>query len=107
MIIQDNCSIHKTLEVMYEIKQNRLNVFWIIPYSPHLNLLAENYFGQLKFFTLYDLSALPNEIIPHDQINEHKGAAYFIHIMQQWDDMTREHYDAKSTSKIYGAWKSI
>lgn len=50
IIIQDNAPIHKTDEVR-ETALN-FNSFSIVPYSPHLNEVAENYFGQLKYLIM-------------------------------------------------------
>lgn len=52
--IQDNASIHKTNEVSEMAKKCKLNLFYTVPYSPHLNEVAENYFGQLKFACIFD-----------------------------------------------------
>lgn len=45
-MIHDNCPIHKTTEVISEAHKNKINLFSIIPYSPQLNLLVENYFAK-------------------------------------------------------------
>lgn len=45
--IQDNASIHKTKEVREMAFKFNLNLFFIVPYSPHLYEVAENYFGQM------------------------------------------------------------
>lgn len=63
IVIHDNCSIHKTAEVKTVARKNKLNIFSIIAYSPQLNLLSENYFGQMKFFTIYDFVGMINEEI--------------------------------------------
>lgn len=107
IVIHDNCTIHKTIDVLLEAQRSKLNVFSTIPYSPQLNLLAENYFSQLKFYTIFDFTCKPNEVIDHDNINQHHLPAYRIHIMQQWEHMTEIHYDANSTANIYGAWIEV
>lgn len=107
VIVQDYCPIHKTLEVNTEIERNKLNVFNIIPYSPQLNLLAENYFAQLKFHVLYDFTALPNEEINRSYIKEHIIPPYKILIMKQWEATTEQHYDSHSTARIFGAGKNV
>ena len=107
VIIQDNCSIHKTVEVKSKATKYHLNLFSIIPYSPQLNLLAENYFGQMKFFTLYNIKALPNEDINNNVLKQHSANPHKEHIMKQWSIMTRDHYDANSTARIFGAWRNI
>ena len=52
--IQDNASIHKTKEVREMAIKYNLNSFFTVPYSPHLNEVAENYFSQLKFACVFD-----------------------------------------------------
>ena len=107
VIIQDNCSIHKTVEVFQVAKKCKLNMFFTIPYSPQLNLLAENYFAKLKFFALYDFTAIPKEKIKQNMVNQHELPPYKIHIMKQWEEKTKLHYDSTNTAHIFGAWESI
>lgn len=54
IIIQDNASIYKTDEVRETALNFKLNSFFIVPYSPHLNEVAENYFSQLKYACILD-----------------------------------------------------
>lgn len=107
ILIQDNCLIQKTIDVLQEAKKCKLNMFLNIPYSSKLNLLAENYFVQLKYYVLYHFIALPKESINSDTINQYKFSPFLIHIMKQWEEMTELHYDSTSTAHIFGAWKSV
>lgn len=107
VIIQDNCSIHKTLDVLQEANKCKLNMFYTIPYSPQLNLLVENYFAQLKFYTIYKFSSVPNEHVDPEFISQHKKPPYILYIMEQWENKTEKHYNAERTAHIYGAWMNV
>lgn len=107
VMIYDNCPIHKTIDVIFEAHKNKINLFSIIPYSPQLNLLIKNCFSQLKFYALFEFTALPKELINKNTINQHTLPAFINQIMKQWGDMSKKHYDSTSTANVYGAWINI
>ncbi|KAK8893989.1 hypothetical protein M9Y10_022419 [Tritrichomonas musculus] len=82
----------------------KLNIFSIIRYLPQLNLLAENYFRQLKLHTLFHFTGLLLERTDTNKVGQYKFAAIKNHIMKQWDEMTKKHYDTRSTASIYDTW---
>lgn len=106
--IQDNASIHKTKEVREMAKKCNLNLFYIVPYSPHLNEVAENYFSQLKFACIFD-----NEFAGRDDYSEGiNGITKFQflneeEIMYRWNEMTKKKYSGISALSIYQGWISI
>lgn len=106
--IQDNASIHKTKEVRDMALKCNLNYFFIVPFSPHLNEVAENYFGQMKFACIFD-----KEFACRDEnsvgIN---GTTKFQFInaeevMFRWNEMTKQKYSGISALAIFQGWISI
>ena len=61
----------------------------------------------MKFFTVYDFVGMINEEIDHQVINQHIYGTHKIHIINQWTEMKKKHYNAESTARIYGAWHTI
>ena len=106
IFIQDNASIHKTEEVKKVAHENKINLFYTVPYSPQLNLLAENYFSQLKEVSLNRFKALDNENVQQFPI-QHSHSLAKHRIIQQWDVETSNFYDYKNSSKVYGAWLNV
>ena len=111
VFINDNASIHLTKKVQHTAKFWKINLFYTIPYSPQLNLVAENYFSQQKYNALYRFKIKPNEVLdPKEEElapKHHHIIPYKQYIMKQWDEENRNHYNGMSAAKVYGAWLTI
>lgn len=106
IIIQDNAAIHKTRKVRDTAKKCCINLFFTVPYSPQCNLLAENFFAQLKENALNKFHSLDLEPVVATPI-QHKLPMLKFSIISQWDDEVKRSYDHKSSSNIYGAWLTV
>lgn len=105
--IQDNASIHKTKEVREMALKCNLNLFYIVPYSPHLNEVAENYFGQMKYACIFD-----HEFACRDDCDGINGTTKYQfldeeELMYRWNEMTKQKYSGISALSIFQGWISI
>ena len=83
-------------------------MFFIVLFSPHLNEVAENYFGQMKFACIFDKEfAYRND--DSDGINEITKFQFLNveEIMDRWNEMTRRKYSGISALSIFQGWISI
>lgn len=108
IIIQDNASIHKTKEVREMALKCNFNSFFIVPYSPHLNEVAENYFSQLKHACIFDREfSCRSENA--DGINGNTKFQFLDEeeIMYRWNQLTKQKYSGISALSIFQGWISI
>ena len=107
IVINDNCKIHKKKIVYDNAKEYDINLFFTVPYSPHLNILAENFFGQMKFLTLYNKSINDTNLEELMVPQTNKGGLYTQKLIQLWCNAILQHYNGESTKKIYKMWLNI
>ena len=90
------------------INKYNLNSFYTVPYSPHLNEVAENYFSQLKFACIFDREFACRSI---DSTGINGITKYqFLdveEIMFRWNEMTKKKYSGISSLSIFQGWISI
>ena len=104
VIINDNASIHRTNDVKEMAQKCGLNLFYTIPYSPQTNLLAENYFSQMKVVAATRFKSIENEITTGTSPIQHNFIPYKQFIMKQWMKETKEYYTPEKTRNVFGAW---
>ena len=107
VIVNDNATIHRTKLVADICDKCNINLLFTVPYSPQTNLVAENYFCQLKIVAATKFHSTRNED-NHDQSPiQHSWRPYKQFIIHQWDEYTKENYDYRSSTKIFGCWISV
>lgn len=105
-IIQDNCSIHKTKLVYDTASALNINLINTVPYSPQLNILAENMFAQLKNNALYKFKSFDDEDFPQAPAFR----SYMVpvgNVMSTWDNYMATSYNYRTTANVFGAWLHI
>lgn len=108
IFVNDNATIHKTENVKEMAARCKINLLYTVPYSPQMNLPAENYFCQMKHVVCYKFLAVQGENVDRRQAPiQHGIQAYKDYVLQQWDMHTKQCYDYLSTAKIYGSWLNI
>ena len=102
-VIQDNASIHKTDHVIETAEKLNINLINTVPYSPQLNLPAENMFAQLKFNALYRFKGNPNE--EHTQNPVQRNFKLPVRgVIEEWDNYMQSSYTYQTTANVFGAW---
>ena len=105
-IIQDNCAIHKTKKVYEMAKLLKINLINTVPYSPQLNLPAENMFAQLKNNSLYKFKAKEVEVFDTQPVTRHFKMS-IVSLIDQWDEYMKTSYTYQSTANVFGAWLKV
>ena len=109
VVIHDNAKIHKTKTVYEAAKLSNINLLFTVPYSPQCNILVENFFGRMKFLTIYEKDI--DDISQNEKNNmvpiTSKSGKYAQHVIRLWNNCIKNHYDGKETLRIYGMWLNI
>ena len=96
IFIMDNCKIHKTKDVQKSMKATGFLYLYTIPYSPHLNLPVESYFGNCK-----------GSINEYPSRNKMLLDGIYNAIISLWHNADTVYGDYIHTAKLYKAWVSI
>ena len=126
-IINDNAGIHKEKCVLDVADENKVNLFFTVPYSPQTNLPAENYFSRMKSACIFEHFIVSDDeaetVLSHgfevndeneDIVVKQKGSIngtsfYYLtlqSLIQRWDYFNKVKYDSKASLNIFFEYRN-
>ena len=92
IFIEDNCPIHCTYEVESTIKDLKIALLPIVPYSPSLNGIVEGLFGYVKTNFIRAIEQADEEGIKEQ-------------IVENWKEFINNNFDLNLAHSLYEEWR--